>query len=255
MIRGGSWGSVSGYISSPERIKSLFAKTVAAGCTEGEAIAAAEHAARLMEQYDLTFTDIEREIREQKFKVDERPFGHETPSGRLIFPAVENCTAAIAAFFDCKRWASGTKLVFFGTEDDIALAHSMLTLLQSAIQQETDAYLARTSSREHGRTLRASFEHGITDRLSERLTALKRARTEADQKAHDTLATIHAAGNFHAPVVVAKQLVVKEKFKELGIKLTNRGGWRSIGIHSAYRAGQAAGERVSLGAHRGLLKP
>jgi|RhiMethySRZTD1v2_1073278.scaffolds.fasta_scaffold43937_8 hypothetical protein len=233
-----------------KKIKSLLAKTVENGCTEGEAITAAEHAAKLMEQYDLTFDDVENEVRAQRVKIDERLF-----RTRWHLPAVQWCTAAIAKFFDCVHWFSGTRLVYFGTEDDTALAHSMTTMLDRAIRQEAEAYLARTAGNgEHGRTRRASFEHGITDRVSERLRALKRSRTEADQQAHETLATVHAAGNFHAPVVVAKQVVVREKFEELGIRLRSGGGSRSTGSHSAYRAGQAAGERVSLGARRGLLK-
>jgi len=238
-----------------KKIKSLLVKTVKNGCTEAEAVIAAEHAAKLMGQYDLTFEDVEREIREQKFKVDQRPFGHETPSGRRQFPAAWHCMMAVAEFFDCKSWYSGVDIVFFGTEDDTGLAHSMLAMLDGAVRQETDSYLARTKANGHAKTLRASFEHGITDRLSERLKALKRARTKADQKAHETLATEHAAGGFHAPVVVAKKLVVQEKFAELDIRLSSGGGSRSTGSHSAYRAGQAAGERVSLGARRGLLKP
>lgn len=237
-----------------KKIKSLLAKTVENGCTEGETIAAAEHAARLMEQYDLTFEAVEQEVRDQKFKVDKRPFGHEKPSGRRQFPAAWHCMMAIADFFDCECWYSGVDIVFFGTEDDTGLAHSMLAMLNGAIQHETDAYLMRTVSNEHRASQRASFQHGITDRLSERLEALKRARTEADQKAHETLATVHAAGNSHAPVVVAKKLVVQEKFAKLGIKLSSGGGSRNTGSHSAYRAGQVAGERVSLGARRGLLK-
>jgi hypothetical protein len=57
-----------------KKIKSLLAKTVENGCTEGEAITAAEHAAKLMEQYDLTFDDVENEVRAQRVKIDERLF-------------------------------------------------------------------------------------------------------------------------------------------------------------------------------------
>src|SRR5262245_10865184 len=167
--------------------------------------------------------------------------------------ALNSCTKSSKRACCC-RWYDGAHVVFFGTEDDTGLAHSMVTMLHGAIRQETDAYLARTSSSEHGKTLRASFEHGITGRISERLRALKRARTEADHKAHETLATEDAAGGFHAPVVIAKQLVVREKFEELGIQLHSRSRSRSTGSHSAYRAGQAAGERIRLGVRRGLLK-
>jgi uncharacterized protein DUF2786 len=238
-----------------KKIKALFAKTVENGCTEDEAIVAAKHAALLMERYDLTFEDVEREIRAQNFKVDGRPFGHTTLSGRVQFPAAWHCMMAIADFFDCKCWYSGADIVFFGTEDDTSLAHDMLAMLRVTIKHETTAYVTRDTSRDHVRSVRASFEHGITDRISERLYGLKRKRTEADQKAHETLATEQAAGGFHAPVVVAKQMVLREKFAELGIQLSSRGGSRSTGSRSAYMAGQAAGERVSLsGAPRGLVR-
>ena len=65
-----------------KKIKALLGKTIENGCTEDEAMTAAAHAATLMEQYDLTFKDIEKEIREQKFAADRRPFGHHGPSGR-----------------------------------------------------------------------------------------------------------------------------------------------------------------------------
>src|SRR5262245_24012538 len=96
-----------------KKIKSLLAKTVENGCTEGEAITATEHVAKLLERHDLTYEDVEREIREQKFKVDKRPLGHETPSGRRQFPAAWHCMMAVAEFFDCKSWYSGVDIVFF----------------------------------------------------------------------------------------------------------------------------------------------
>src|SRR5262245_1363570 len=134
-----------------KKIKSLLAKTVENGCTEGEAVTAAKHAALLMQRYDLTFEDVEKEIREQNFKVDERPFGHMTPSGRRQFPAAWHCMVAIAEFFDCRCWYVGVDIVFFGTEDDAGLAHSMLALLDVAVRQESNAYLARTKDSEHAR--------------------------------------------------------------------------------------------------------
>src|SRR5262245_14855254 len=215
-----------------KKIKSLLAKTVENGCTEGEAIIAAVHAAKLMEQYDLTFEDVEKEVRAQNFKPDARLF-----RTRWQAPAVSWCTSAIAEFFDCIDWTSGMDLVFFGTEDDTSLAHSMTTMLQGAIEYETNAYLARTPRNgEHGGTRRASFVYGMTGRISGRLRALKRARTKVDQEAHETLATIHAAGNFHAPVEVTKKMVVKEKFEDLGIKLSHVSRSRTAGSHSAYAA-------------------
>jgi hypothetical protein len=234
-----------------KKIQALMGKTVKNGCTEEEALTAAAHVETLMEEYDLTHKDIEKEIRQQTIDRDRRPFGHDGPSGRRHYPAIRNCVRDIANFFDCESWYHGTDLVFFGTKDDTGLAHSMVTMLQSAIDYETSAFLKRPSD-EHPRTRRASFEHGITGRLSDRLEALKRARTEADKKAHEALATEHA-GPFHAPVVVTKKLVVRERFEALGIKLYTSRVSQSTGSHAAYRAGQAAGDRITITAARGLL--
>jgi hypothetical protein len=236
-----------------KKIKALLGKTTENGCTEQEALTAAAHAATLMEQYDLTFKDIEKEIREQKFDTNRRPFGHHGPSGRRHYPAARDCVRGVANFFDCEYWFHGIDLVFFGTADDTNLAHSMVTMLQGAIQHEADAYLMRTVSNEHRKSLRASFEHGMTERIQARLLALKRARTEADKKAHEALAT-QDTSTFHPPVVVAKQLAVRENFEALGIRLRMTARSWTTGSHEGYRAGQVAGERVNLGARRGLLK-
>ena len=143
--------------------------------------------------------------------------------------------------------------MFFGTAADTDLAHDMVTMLQGAIQHDTNARLMTVVSNEHPARRRASFEHGMTERIDGRLLALKRARTEADKTAREALATEQAAG-FHPPVVVAKKLVVRENFEALGIKLRMTPRSRTTGSHEDYRAGQVAGERVNLGARRGLLK-
>ena len=79
--------------------------------------------------------------------------------------------------------------MFFGTAADTDLAHDMVTMLQGAIQHDTNARLMTVVSNEHPARRRASFEHGMTERLDGRLLALKRARTEADKTAREALAT------------------------------------------------------------------
>jgi len=123
-----------------KKIKSLVAKTVENGCTEAETITASEHAALLMQRYDLTFDDVEKDVRDLKYQQDKRPFGYyASGTRRRVFPIVRGCNRAIAEFFDCVYWTSGANLIFFGSEDDTSLAHSMVTMLQAAIEQETNA--------------------------------------------------------------------------------------------------------------------
>jgi len=89
------------------RIKALTEKTVANGCTEAEAMAAAEITARCIQV--------------------EVPLG-----GRRRRP-IDGCVPAIARFCDCKVWlaraGSGSRYVFFGFETDAALATYLFAVI------------------------------------------------------------------------------------------------------------------------------
>jgi hypothetical protein len=76
------------------RIKALAEKTISNGCTEAEAIAAAEMVGRLLERYALTMDEIE--VREERCVQVEVQIG-----GQRRRP-VDCCVTAIARFCDCK---------------------------------------------------------------------------------------------------------------------------------------------------------
>ena len=76
------------------RIKALTDKTVANGCTEAEAMSAAEMVGRLLERYALSMDEIE--VREARCVQGEVPMG-----GRRRRP-IDACVPAIARFCDCK---------------------------------------------------------------------------------------------------------------------------------------------------------
>jgi hypothetical protein len=114
------------------RIKALTDKTVANGCTEAEAMSAAEMVGRLLERYALSMDEIE--VREARCVQAEVPMG-----GRRRRP-IDACVPAIARFCDCKVWLTrgarpksdydndfdwtqpGGRYVFFGFETDTVLA-------------------------------------------------------------------------------------------------------------------------------------
>ena len=100
------------------RIKALAEKTVSNGCTEAEAMAAAEMVGRLLERYALSMEEID--VREAHCVRVEVPIG-----GRQRRP-IDGCVPAIARFCDCKVWISRDadvpSYVFFGFESDTALA-------------------------------------------------------------------------------------------------------------------------------------
>ena len=80
------------------RIKALAEKTVSNGCTEAEAMAAAEMVGRLLERYALSMEEID--VREDHCVRVEVPIG-----GRRRRP-IDGCVPSIARFCDCKVWIS-----------------------------------------------------------------------------------------------------------------------------------------------------
>ena len=228
------------------RIKALAEKTVSNGCTEAEAMAAAEMVGRLLDRYALSMDEIE--VREQQCVQVEVRIG-----GQRRRP-VDCCVTAIARFCDCKVWFSrdelGVSYVFFGFEADTALAAYLLEVIDRAIQTELATFRTRCQ-RFKGTALRRasiSFQQGMATRVAERLNAMHQAR-DAGMAAQRSTGTA---------LMLLKHQVVEEAFQETGIRLVSGGGlgWRRVDV--AFRHGVEAGNRVSLdrpvsGTDRSLL--
>jgi hypothetical protein len=230
------------------RIKALTEKTVANGCTEAEAMAAADMVGRLLERYALSMDEIE--IRTARCVQVEVPLG-----GHRRRP-IDGCVPTIARFCDCKVWLARAaadadpggadfdrprpagRYVFFGFETDTALAIYLFAVIDRAISTETDAF-RQHNPRFRGVALRqasTSFQHGVVARVSERLDAMLRARE----------ATVRSQRSTGTALVVAKARVVEEAFRETEVRLVRMNGTGRRVISTAFRAGLAAGDRVNL---------
>ena len=216
------------------RIKALTEKTVANGCTEAEAMAAAEMVGRLLERYALSMDEIE--IRTARCIQVEVPLG-----GRRRRP-IDGCVPAIARFCDCKVWlaraGSGSRYVFFGFETDAALATYLFAVIDRAVITETTAF-RQLNPRFRGVRLRqasASFQHGVVARVSERLDTMHRARD----------ATVRAQRSAGTALILAKNRVVEDAFREVDVRLVSLAATGRKVITTAFRAGWAAGDRVNL---------
>jgi hypothetical protein len=225
------------------KLRALLAKTVDNGCTEAEALSAAEKASAIMEEYDLSYTDVEQ-VRTERFGARRRPFGKGT-SRRRSYHEATMCHHSISKLFDCRAWYSSGDLVFFGSEHDSEAAHYMADVCRVAMDSEFARYLASPARDRsyHGRTLRTAFMTGMARRISARLDEMKAQR--------ENRAKIHAQATGNALVVVAKREIVTEKYeifaRETNHKLRGRvGSGRSIRSHGAYEAGKSAGDRVAL---------
>ncbi len=215
------------------RIRALSERTVARGCTEAEAMAAAEMVGRLLERYALTMEAVD-------FRA-EPCIQIEVPIGGQRRRPVDACVPAIARFCDCKVWLARTAqqahYVFFGFDTDVGLAAYLFAMIDRAIKTELTGF-RRTSPALAGTALRrasASFQHGMAARVAERLTALHEAREAS-------VAAQHSAGT---ALILARHRVVEDAFRATNVRLRYMSGLARR-RNAAFRAGQEAGERVNL---------
>ncbi len=239
------------------RIKALTDKTVANGCTEAEAMSAAEMVGRLLERYALSMDEIE--VRSARCVQVEVHLG-----SRRRRP-IDGCVPAIARFCDCKVWLApagrpdpddpykpiaGIRYIFFGFETDTSLAAYLFAVIDRAISNEISTF-KRYNPRLRAEKLRratASFQHGLVARVA---TRLERMHDERE-------ATVRAQRATGTALMLVKQTVVDDAFAETKIRLVTIQAINRPVVTSAYRAGLMAGDRVNLsrpmtGEGRGLL--
>jgi hypothetical protein len=229
------------------RIKALTEKTVANGCTEAEAMSAAEMVGRLLERYALNMDEIE--VRTA------RCVQVEVALHRQRRGPIDGCVPAIARLCDCKVWlarparfdpdaadfappATGIRYIFFGFETDTALAAYLFAVINRAIGTEANAF-RRANPRLRATKLRraaASFQHGLVARVAARLESMHEQR-EVSVRAQRATGTA---------LILAKHRVVDEAFRETEVRLVRMSAVGRRVVTSAYRDGWAAGERVNL---------
>ena len=242
------------------RIKALTEKTVANGCTEAEAMSAAEMVGRLLERYALSMDEIE--VRAARCVQAEVPMG-----GQRRRP-IDACVPAIARFCDCKVWLTraarpgsdgdngfdwarpGGRYVFFGFETDTTLATYLFTVIDRAILTEAATFKQANPALRAVRLRRASasFQHGVAARVAERLDAMHQERE----------ASVRARRSTGTALILARHRVVEDAFRETDVRLVSMTAVGQRRIASAFREGWRAGDRVNLsrpvpGAALGLL--
>jgi len=216
------------------RIEGLRAKTIANGCTEGEALAAAAKVAELLDRYDLSLTDIE---------IRSAPCArraYETHHRKRI--PLDDCISAIADFCDCKVWrekdAAGEGIyVFFGLRSDVEAAHYLTELIDGAVRSELGRYKTSPEYRRFRHQERhmanASFALGMVASIADKLTAIKAARDMVNSGTGRGL-------------VVLKGSVVAAEFEKLGLGLRTVDRPSRMVSPTAYDAGGVAGASLAI---------
>lgn len=241
------------------KLRALMAKTTDNGCTEAEAMAAAELAASLMAKYDLSLDDVALGASRcaQETMRAERP-GH----------PLSRCLKAIAELCDCKVWKNtgwrttvqhdlfggvtssrGVEeetYIFFGLPHDVEIARYLATICLGAMNRAAVEFRAnRLGGKPATKAEKAEFAAsldaflcGMASSMSVSIRALKwKQRQEA------------AAANPGRDLVALKQAIVRRDFAALGIELS-RGCRGGIGGGAAFAAGAKAGEAVRF--HQGV---
>lgn len=138
------------------KIRALLAKTASAGCTEAEAIAAAQMAARLMAQYGIDNPDEE----------DIGPLPTHSSATR------EALCNAVAQFCNVRGFkGEDHRLYFHGLESDTIFAEWLLDTLEAFVNRNAIAY-ALNAKVGSGPAALTAFRVGCVQRLHNRLISL-----------------------------------------------------------------------------------
>jgi hypothetical protein len=227
------------------RIRALAEKTVRNGCTDAEAFSAAEMVGRLLDRYMLTMDEVQ--LRASTCIQSAVPM-----AGKRRGP-IDGCVPAIARFCHCIVWVEDSegappspappyqlvkRYVYFGLEADVQMATYLHTIVGQAIQSGTQDF-RQSQSQLKGERLRLatrSFQHGLVTRLAERLDTLQEARG----------AEFRSATSQGTALVVAKQTMVADAFRETKIRLSARSAAKIVIDQGAFAAGEQAGNGINL---------
>lgn len=210
-----------------ERIRALIAKTTANGCTEAEALAAAEKVAELLALYNLSIDEVE--MKESPFTQHDAV--HTDDVGDRLWKVADGVCILTGA----RYWVSGAgvhpvEISFFGFEHEVACAAYLLSTCAGAMRRSQDglhhAWALLTPRARRQRIL--PYLDGMADRLRERLIAMKPPSPTG------------------RGLIVLRDQLIDAAMAEAGIDIKGQKARSSRKIDPAYDLGRAAAERVAL---------
>jgi hypothetical protein len=216
------------------RLQALRAKTVANGCTEGEALAAAAKVAELLDRHNLSLSDVEIRDAACERRVYETRLKKRIP--------LDDCIGAIAEFCDCRVWrekndAGEGRYIFFGLAADIEGAHYLAELVDGAVRAELGRYKTSRDYQQFRHQERhlanASFALGMVASIADKLMAMKAGRDETNASTGRGL-------------VVLKASVVDSELQRLGVTFQTVERPSRMIAPMAYDAGGVAGASLAI---------
>lgn len=210
-------------------IRKLDARTQQNGCTEHEALEAADKIGELLEQFDIELTEViiseERCVQREVYAADEY-------SSAIVSGISTLC--GLMHYRDLDK-PSPITYVLFGMERDMELAVYLYEICAFAAEDEWAAHV--NGGLGHTRKERESFRQGFSNRLWARMKTLKAQR---DQHREDRLRATTGRD-----LVLVREGVVQEEFQKTGVRLVD-GKSRRVHNAAAYHRGAAAAETINL---------
>jgi hypothetical protein len=209
------------------RIRALLVKTVENGCTEEEAISAAQMAAALLAKYNMTVD--EAELRANPFKRE--TVHREDEIGERLWKVA----AAIAELTGSRYWRSPAgimpvEITFFGFAHEVEISHYLLAICTRAMRDGRKAvireYALMISSRRRRHLL--AYLDGMADTLARRIREL-------------IAPEVTGTG-----LVVLRTSLIDVAMQTEKIKLQKMRSRGSRSFEDAYADGQMHGEKVGL---------
>lgn len=206
------------------RIRALRNMTVENGCSEAEAMLAAEKLAEALRDYNMTLD--EADLRASPFAEDKH-----TGAGSVGLK-LWKVAGAIAKLTGAKQWRDGgnaAQITFLGFRHEVEVATYMLRLCERAMHTEVARHMRGTEKWPMGRRAArlVPFIDGMADRLRQRILAM--------------LPPLQAGTG----LIVLRGALIDAEVERRGYKLETNTARRSVRGDS-YGAGVAAGERVAL---------
>lgn len=213
------------------RLQALRAKTIANGCTEEEALAAAAKVAELLDRHDLSLSDLE--IREEQCEQAA------IETNRKQRQPISACIPAIAEYCDCKVWqerdeAGRVRYVFFGLRPGTEMAHYVYDVIAAAMRTAWERYASTQRFIRYASDEKGSFLFGMAVSIADKLMAMKAERDEGNRI---------SSGR---DLVVVRHAIVESEFAKLNLNLRHgRGSGKKVAA-GAFEAGQAAGHSLTI---------
>lgn len=228
-----------------DTIAALKAKTTGNGCTEAEAMAAAEKVAELLSKHGV------EDAAELEFDQHQVEIGRRT--------VVDELWSHLAVFCHCKLWYSSewmTKrwsIVYFGRWNDVAVVEYLHGLLERHIKaatrdfQKTKEYTRRRSPKTKREATKA-FQEALVNGLANKLWAIQWRRTPKVE------------GQNHRALVLAPLGAVEAELERRGVKFSEKGlkpvkGASAKGFGAAKDHGNAAARNIDINAAMGRTEP